>query len=183
MADVLLWRNRTAAISVTAGATAFWILFNFVGYSVLSLIANSLLLLVSIIFFWAKAATLLNRPLPPIPNLEISNEVVEKVAERVRVWINRVLAVARDIGIGRNRRVFLRVILVLWVISYVGSLFSLYTLVYFGVVLLLTVPALYDKNQDHVDEKLDLLHKELLKYYGDALSRSGVQTNKERKRQ
>lgn len=44
----------------------------------------------------------ISRPLPPIPSLEISNEVVEKATERARVWINRVLAVARDIGIGRD---------------------------------------------------------------------------------
>ncbi|XP_020267004.1 reticulon-like protein B11 [Asparagus officinalis] len=149
-----------------------------VDLSVVSLVANTLLLLVSIIFFWAKSATLLNRPLPPIPNLEISNEVVEKATERVRVWINRVLSVARDIGVGRDRKVFLQVIVGLWIVSYIGSLFSIFTLIYMGIVLALTVPVLYEKYQDRVDEKLGMAHKVLLKHYNNALSRSSSQANK-----
>lgn len=183
VADVLLWRNRTAAISVAVGSTAFWILFNFAGYNVVSLIANSLLLLVSIIFFWAKSAALLNRPLPPIPNLEISNEVVEKSTERIRVWINRVLAVAKDIAVARDRKVFLQVILALWVVSYIGSLFSFYTLVYIGIVLSLTIPVLYEKYQDHVDEKLGVAREMFLGNFNNVLSLSGRQVNKEKKAQ
>ena len=51
------------------------------------------------------------RPLPPLPNLEISDEVVGKAADRARVWINRVLAIGHDITIRRDRKVFLQVLL------------------------------------------------------------------------
>ncbi|KAJ0984391.1 hypothetical protein J5N97_002747 [Dioscorea zingiberensis] len=154
VADVLLWRRRNAAIAVAAGATSAWILFELVGYNLLSLVVNALCLLVVILFFWARAASLLNRPLPPLPNLEISEAVTGKVAVEARVWINQALAIARDIAIGRNKKVFLQVILVLWMVSIIGGLFNFFTLVYIGVILALTVPVLYDKYQDHVDEKL-----------------------------
>lgn len=105
------------------------------------------------------------RPLPPLPNLEIPDEVVGKAADGARVWINRALAVGHDIAIRRDRKVFLqvlllhffacsrigldvvcltllllwrflclilKVILVLWLISYIGSLFNFLTLVYIG---------------------------------------------------
>jgi reticulon-3 len=48
------------------------------------------------------------RPLPPLPNLEVSDAVVEKAADHAIVWINRMLAVGRDIAIKRDRQVFIQ---------------------------------------------------------------------------
>lgn len=105
------------------------------------------------------------RPLPPLPNLEVSDVSVEKAADRALVWINRVLAVGHDIAIKRDRKVFIqvclflwdsqflshycisvpnyvcsfflfsslqKVILILWVVSYIGMLFNFLTLIYIG---------------------------------------------------
>ncbi|XP_008811211.2 reticulon-like protein B11 isoform X2 [Phoenix dactylifera] len=183
VADVLLWRRRNAGILVAAGATAVWFLFERAGYSFLSLMANAFLLVVVILFFWAKSASLLNRPLPPLPNLEVSEKFVGKAADEGRVWINRVLAVGHDVAIRRDRKVFLQVTMVLWLVSYIGSLFNFLTLVYIGVLLSLTAPALYDKYQGHVDEKLGMAHKLLLKQYDNILSRGTRKPAKEKKTQ
>ncbi|XP_026666327.2 reticulon-like protein B11 isoform X1 [Phoenix dactylifera] len=215
VADVLLWRRRNAGILVAAGATAVWFLFERAGYSFLSLMANAFLLVVVILFFWAKSASLLNRPLPPLPNLEVSEKFVGKAADEGRVWINRVLAVGHDVAIRRDRKVFLQVLfarfhallslrlcifllasdiillspfvlqvtMVLWLVSYIGSLFNFLTLVYIGVLLSLTAPALYDKYQGHVDEKLGMAHKLLLKQYDNILSRGTRKPAKEKKTQ
>ncbi|KAG1327153.1 Reticulon-like protein [Cocos nucifera] len=183
VAEVLLWRRRNAGILVAAGATAVWFLFEWAGYNFLSLMANAFLLVVVILFFWAKSASLLNRPLPPLPNLEVSEKFVGKAADETRVWINRVLAIGHDIAIRRDRKVFLQVTLVLWLVSYIGSLFNFLTLVYIGVLLSLTVPALYDKYQVHVDEKLGMAHKLLLKQYDNILSRGTRKPAKEKKTQ
>ncbi|XP_065047073.1 reticulon-like protein B11 isoform X1 [Musa acuminata AAA Group] len=218
VADVLLWRHRNAAVLMAVGATTVWFLFERAGYSFLSVFANAILLLVLILFFWAKSALLLNRPLPPLPNLEISDEVVGKAADRARVWINRVLAIGHDITIRRDRKVFLqvlllhfircsrlglnvacltclydlvipmlylisKVILVLWFIAYIGRLFNFLTLVYIGVLLSSTLPALYDKYQDHVDEKFGVAHDAVMKQYVSILSRIQAQPTKEKKTQ
>ncbi|CAL9195020.1 unnamed protein product [Musa hybrid cultivar] len=183
VADVLLWRHRNAAVLMAVGATTVWFLFERAGYSFLSVFANAILLLVLILFFWAKSALLLNRPLPPLPNLEISDEVVGKAADRARVWINRVLAIGHDITIRRDRKVFLQVILVLWFIAYIGRLFNFLTLVYIGVLLPITLPALYDKYQDHVDEKFGVAHDAVMKQYVSILSRIQAQPTKEKKTQ
>jgi hypothetical protein len=53
------------------------------------------------------------RPLPPLPNLEVSDAIVEKVADHALVWINRLLAVGHDIAIKRDRKVFIKVCLFL----------------------------------------------------------------------
>lgn len=121
--------------------------------------ANVLLLLVVILFFWAKSASLLNRPLPPLPNLEITDKTVVLVADEMRVWVNHVLLIARDIAIGRSLILFVKVACGLWLVSYIGSLFNFLTLVYIGVLFSLSVPVLYEKYQGHIDEKLFATHK------------------------
>lgn len=61
VADVLLWKKWSVGIVLLISATALWLLFERAGYNPLSFAANVLLLLVVILFFWAKSASLLNR--------------------------------------------------------------------------------------------------------------------------
>ncbi|XP_074557485.1 reticulon-like protein B11 [Curcuma longa] len=183
VADVLLWRRRKAAVFVVSVATSVWFLFEWSDYNFLPFMVNAILLLVVILFFWAKSALLLNRPLPPLPNLEVSDEMVNKGAERVQVWLNRILDIGHDIAIGRDRKVLLQVIMTLWVVSYIGSLFNFITLVYIGVLLAITIPAVYGKYQDHVDQKLEVVHNVVLKQYGNMLTRVQEQSTKHKKTQ
>ncbi|KAI4980789.1 hypothetical protein ZWY2020_021274 [Hordeum vulgare] len=59
-ADLLLWRRRNASATAVTGATLVWFVFERAGYSLASVLSNALLLLVIILFFWAKSASLLN---------------------------------------------------------------------------------------------------------------------------
>ncbi|KAK8562884.1 hypothetical protein V6N13_018564 [Hibiscus sabdariffa] len=158
-ADVLLWRNSCGgALILLASSTMLWYLFERAGYNFLSFVANVLLLLLVILFLWAKSASLLNRPLPPIPKLEISEKTVGMVADELHLWINHMLSTAHDIAIGRDFKFFLKVAAGLWLVSYIGSLFKFLTLIYIGVILSLSVPAVYDKYQHFMDEKLRATH-------------------------
>ncbi|KAK9007682.1 hypothetical protein V6N11_074602 [Hibiscus sabdariffa] len=160
VADVLLWRNSCGgALILLASSTMLWYLFEIAGYNFLSFVANVLLLLLVILFLWAKFASLLNRSLPPIPNLEISEKTVGMVADELHLRINHTLSTAHDIVIGRDFKFFLKVAAGLWLVSYVGSLFKFLTLVYIGVILSLSVPAVYDKHQHFIDEKLRATHR------------------------
>lgn len=156
IADVLLWRKRGASIVLLVSSTSLWFLFESGGYNPLSFVANVLLLLVIILFFWAKSASLLNRPLPPVPDLEISEKSIEQLADVIQVWVNRALAVAHEIAVCGNLRVLLQVAALLWLISYIGSLCNFVTFVYFGVLLALSIPVLYDKYQRRIDGKLQV---------------------------
>lgn len=142
-----------------------WILFEIAGYSLLSFAANVLLLLVTILFLWAKSASVLNRPLPPLPNLELSDAMIEKFTASTQVWINRILGVAHDITLKGDWRLFLKVVSGLFIVSYLGSLFSFLTLAYFVVLISLAVPPMYHKFQDHIDDKLNVTHKALSRQY------------------
>lgn len=156
VADVLLWKKWYGGVVVLISATTMWFLFEVAGYNLLSFVANVLLLLVVILFFWAKAASLLNRPLPPIPDMEISEESVVKAADAIQVWINPALSIAQDIALRRNLKLFLKVSMGLCVLSFLGSLFNFLTLVFIGVLLSLSVPVVYDKYQDNINAKLSL---------------------------
>ncbi|MFQ6649292.1 hypothetical protein Gotur_022024 [Gossypium turneri] len=161
VADVLLWRKWCGGVVMLASATTFWCLFELAGYSILSFVANVLLLLVVILFFWAKSASLLNRPLPPLPNLEISERTAGKIADELQVWVNIALSIAHDITLSRNLKLLLKVKVgvALWFVSFIGSFFSFLTVIYIGVILSLSVPVLYDKYQHHIDEKLSVTNK------------------------
>ncbi|KAG6417492.1 hypothetical protein SASPL_119673 [Salvia splendens] len=158
VADVILWRKWTRSTAFLVVSTALWFLFERAGYNLLSFMSNVLLLLVVILFCWAKSASILNRPLPPLPSLEISEETTVRAADEMRVWVNYVLSIAHDIAIGGNRRVFLKVATLLWVISYIGSFFNFLTLIYICVLLSLTLPVLYDKYQNPIDDKLSVAY-------------------------
>lgn len=61
VADLLLWKRWGGGVIVMVSATSLWFLFEIAGYNVLSFASNVLLLLVVILFLWAKAASLLSR--------------------------------------------------------------------------------------------------------------------------
>ncbi|KAG4209268.1 hypothetical protein ERO13_A03G186400v2 [Gossypium hirsutum] len=157
VADVLLWREWCSGVVMLTLSTMVWYLFERAGYNFLSFMANVLSLLVAILFFWAKSASLLNRSLPSLPNLEISENTVVIITDELHQWINHTLSIAHNIAIARDLKFFLKVAVSLWLVSYIGSLFEFLTLVYIvsvGVILSLSVPVVYDTYQHFIDEKL-----------------------------
>ncbi|VVA99232.1 unnamed protein product [Arabis nemorensis] len=157
--DLILWKNRRRGFLLLGSATLLWFLFERCGYSFFPFVADTQLLVVVILFLWAKSAILFNRPMPQLPNFEINEASVLVVANAIRVWINTVLSVAREIYLGRNAKQLFRVSVVLWTVSFVGNLLNFLTILYLGVVLSLTIPILYERYQDHIDDKLSLTHR------------------------
>ncbi|CAI9779237.1 unnamed protein product [Fraxinus pennsylvanica] len=92
-----------------------------------------------------------NRPAPPLPHLYISEEITNDAATFIRNHINVLLRVSEDIALGRDSRMFVKVALSLLLISVIGSLTDFLTFIYTGLVTLLTVPALYERYEDHID--------------------------------
>lgn len=161
-ADVILWRRHNVTIGILFAATAAWLLFERSGYALLSLVANVLLLLIVILFLWANSAALLKRPPPPLPELELSEEIVNSAAASMRVRINYSLAVAHDIALGKDFKLFAKVVVCLWLLSVVGSWFNFLTLAYFSVVAFITIPALYDKYADQVDRFAEIAEEKII---------------------
>ncbi|XP_020571158.1 reticulon-like protein B12 [Phalaenopsis equestris] len=161
LADVILWRRRHITIGILLGTFAAWVIFELSGYTLLSLVSRVLLLLVTILFVWAKAAGVLNRPPPPLPELHITEEATNLAADFFRTKINSILSASRDIALGRDPNLFCKVVACLWLISVVSSWTDFLTLSYSGLAVILTIPVLYEKYEDIIDKYLLLAYTKL----------------------
>ncbi|XP_077222518.1 reticulon-like protein B12 isoform X1 [Tasmannia lanceolata] len=165
VADVMLWRQRNLTVGILFVTLAAWVVFERSGYTLLSLLANVLLLLFVILFLWAKAAAILNRPPPPLPNLQLTEEVVNEAAALVRTRVNTLLSVSHNIALGKDPKLFLKVAACLWLISVIGGCTDVLTLGYTSLVIVLTVPALYERYEDPIDRYLIMGYVELRRLY------------------
>ncbi|XP_020113606.1 reticulon-like protein B12 [Ananas comosus] len=150
-ADVMLWRRRNVPIVILLGALAAWMLFYVSGYTFLSFASKVLLLLLTVLFIWAKAAAVLNRPPPPIPKMNLSKEAISEAAVFVGSYLNKLLSMFEDIALGKDPKLFYRVAFCLWLTSIIGGLTDLITLGYTGLVVVLTIPVLIEKYEDCID--------------------------------
>ncbi|CAM6039140.1 unnamed protein product [Sphagnum compactum] len=164
-ADVLLWRKKHLSIGLLVGATLAWILLEKTGYTLVSLVFNITLFLVVILFVWSNLAALLNRAPPPLPELSLSEDFVLSTANTVRLELNKVLAIAHDVALGKDFKLFLKVIAVLWIFSTVAGWFSLLTLVYICIILAQTLPFIYDKYEDVIDHHANRISEQAQVHY------------------
>ncbi|KAG2657635.1 hypothetical protein PVAP13_1KG182800 [Panicum virgatum] len=164
-ADVLLWKDKKTSAAVVGGATILWVLFEVVEYHLLTLVSHVLIVALTILFLWANATVFINKSPPNVPEVQISEELAVNIALRLRADINKALGLLREIAMGHDLMKFLGVIVALWILSEVGELCDLLRLMYIVVLILHTVPILYHKYQDQVDDFAAKAHAELCKQY------------------
>jgi len=152
ISDVLLWRNKKISGGVVGIATLIWLLFEVVEYHLLTLLCHCLISILSILFVWFKISSFVSKSSGErFVELSIPEDSVVRTAKALSNDINHALSVLRDIASGKEFKKFVGVILVLWIISMIGSRFSFLTLFYIIFILLHTVPVLYEKYDDKVD--------------------------------
>ncbi|CAH2080498.1 unnamed protein product [Thlaspi arvense] len=164
VADVMLWRRKNLTLGILVVTLAAWVMFEKSGYTLLSFVSSVLLLLLTILFLWAKSAAILNRqqlisclfciytrPAPPLPDVYLSEEVVNDIAALIRDHTNKFLSTSKDIALGKDTRMFFKIAACLWLISVAGGLTDFLTLGYTSLFIVLTVPALYEKYEDSID--------------------------------
>ncbi|XP_030929342.1 reticulon-like protein B16 isoform X2 [Quercus lobata] len=164
-ADILLWKRRTASFGVIVVATVAWLLFERSGLSFLSICSDVLLILIILLFLWANYNVIRDRQLQTLPELVLSEEMVNNAAASFRVKINNVLHMAHDITLGKDFRLFFKVVVCMWLLSVIGSYFSFFTLAYIGTIISITVPALYSKYEEPVDRCCGIIQRQFSKHY------------------
>ncbi|KAL5709256.1 hypothetical protein ACHQM5_019967 [Ranunculus cassubicifolius] len=165
IADVMLWRRRDFTVGILAVTLASWVVFEKSGYTLLSLVSSVLLLLLGILFVWSKSAQVLNRPPPPLPDLQLSEEMINDAASCIGFHVNALLSASKDISLGKDSKLFCKVAACLGVSSVVGGLTDFLTLGYTSVLILLTLPVLYEKYEDQIDTFLIITCRELQRLY------------------
>ncbi|KAK6246727.1 hypothetical protein QUC31_018292 [Theobroma cacao] len=159
-ANIILWRNQKISAGIFAGTTVIWLLFEGIGYHLLTFVCHSLTLSFATLFLWSNLASFFNISPPEFPKVTLPEDLFVKIALLLRSEFNRASATFPDVASGNDLKKFLAVIVVLWALSVVGSWFSFLTLFYLGgflsslfyvFVMLLTVPMLYEKHEDAGD--------------------------------
>ncbi|XP_058778814.1 reticulon-like protein B16 [Vicia villosa] len=165
VSDVLLWKRWKVSFAAIVVSTVAWLLFEWTDLPFLTICSDVLLLLIVLLFLHSNYATLRNRQPPTLPELVVSEEMVSNVAASFRVKINNVLLIAHDITIGKDFRVFFKVVICLWLLSVIGSIFSFFTIAYIGTLMMITIPALYRKYGDYVDKCCGVINHQFSKHY------------------
>ncbi|KAI3474709.1 hypothetical protein Pfo_029894 [Paulownia fortunei] len=144
VADVMLWRRKNLTVGILVVTLAAWVVFEISGYTLLSLVSV---------------------PAPPLPHLYLSEEMVNEAATFIRDHVNTVLSVSEDIAQGRDSRMFVKVALSLLMISVIGSFTDFFTLGYTCLVMVLTLPAVYERYEDHIDTYALIWYRKLQQLY------------------
>ncbi|WCJ20074.1 Reticulon family protein [Euphorbia peplus] len=164
-ADVLLWKRRRVSFGVIVVATVAWFIFEQSELPFLTIFSDILLFVTVILYARANIAVMRNKQPQSLPELVLSEEMVVDAAASFRVKINNVLLMAHDITVGKDFRLFFKVVVCLWLLSAIGSHFSFFTLAYVGTVLSITIPALYSRYEEHVDKYCGMIHRKLSHHY------------------
>lgn len=164
-ADILLWKQWDLSFGVIVVATVAWLIFERSGLPFLSVCSDVLLIIIVLLFVHANYAAYRNRQLQTLPELVLSEEMVNNAAASFRVKINNVLLMAHDITLGKDFRLFFKVVICLWLLSAIGSYCSFFTLAYIGTILSLIVPAFYSKYEKHVDKCFGMIHRKFSQHY------------------
>lgn len=153
-ADVLLWRNKKISSSVLGGATAAWVFFEWLDYHFLTIISFVLVLGMVAQFGWSSFAGMLNGSASNVPRVELPEELFANIGAAVGAQANKLLGSLQDISCGRDLKQFLMVIAGFIVASFIGSWFNLISVIYIGFVSAHTLPVIYEKYHDQIDEML-----------------------------
>ncbi|KAI0498147.1 hypothetical protein KFK09_021388 [Dendrobium nobile] len=160
-ADIILWRNKHISGGILASVTVIWLLFEWVGYHLLTFICHSLMLFLAALFLWSNAASFLNRNPPKFLEVILSEELFLTVAQAVRFQINDAYATFRFVASGKDLKTFL-----MRQYRINKNLNKALTIVLTPVfTIICTLPALYDKYEDNVDAAVEKAIVHIKKQY------------------
>ncbi|XP_057955984.1 reticulon-like protein B8 isoform X2 [Malania oleifera] len=106
-ADVLLWRNKKISASVLAGATAIWVLFEWLNYHFLTFSCIAVILGMLVQFLWSNASNVWNRAQSNVPRLIIPDELFVNIGISVGTEVNRALGFLQDVACRGTSKQFL----------------------------------------------------------------------------
>eukprot|EP00898_Chlorokybus_atmophyticus_P003841 jgi/Chlat1/4458/Chrsp29S04411 len=155
--DLLLWKNPVASGSALGVVAFFYLALQWFNYTLVSLLANLLLIVVVVTFLWSHAAALLKRSPPPLPNFQLSETDMSNLTAKATHYVNLAFAYVHRVGSGKDALLSLKVALGLYIVSIVGGWFNLVDLIFIATILAFTVPKLYEKYDGPINEKAKLL--------------------------
>ncbi|KAL3613705.1 hypothetical protein CASFOL_041779 [Castilleja foliolosa] len=152
MSDVVLWRRKQLNVIILLAATAAWVVMELYHYSFITVSSWLAMAVVACLFFWGTIHRLLKREAPDLSELEISEETAREHANWFRRWTQEGVRLVFHVSAEREWFVFAGVVTFLYLMSVVASHVHFLTLLYIGVVGVMTIPAIYIKNENKFAE-------------------------------
>nr|XP_027116847.1 uncharacterized protein LOC113734478 isoform X4 [Coffea arabica] len=115
-------------------------------------VSRMAMLLVTLIFVWGNIHRLLKNEAPDFSGMEISEARAEGMARGIQECIDEGIRWLFRVGVEREWSVFGATVFALGLLSWIATHFDLLTIVYMGVVLGMTVPAIYVKHEEKIIE-------------------------------
>ncbi|XP_031276187.1 reticulon-like protein B9 [Pistacia vera] len=141
VADILLWKNKTAAASLLIGMTVIWSLFEVMEYRLVTLFCHISMATLLVAFIWFR--------------IQIYFDYRFFLKETIVLMELIDLAYGKDLVIEINPILIFLSIVCLYILSVIGNHFNFLNLVYFGLLCSETLPFLYDRYEDYVDSFAD----------------------------
>ncbi|KAF9677373.1 hypothetical protein SADUNF_Sadunf08G0100900 [Salix dunnii] len=149
IADILLWKNKTLSGGILGGVTAIWLLLGLAEYSLVTVFAHILMLLMIALFTWSKIAGLI-KTIPPTSN-EI--RLPESAFRFFFDQLNETILTFYKTSIRqKGLKTFFVTLAGLYILSFIGSILSTMTFAYL---------AFYGQNKMQLDEVLGKNYKEM----------------------
>jgi len=163
--SVLMWENPiTSGVTLAIVSVAFFLLEKS-GFTLVSLLANFLLVAVITIFTWSNVATVFNLPPPPLKTLEVDEEQARLLVAKITSTVNSVLSSIFSIILGKDAASTLKLAGTLYIIGKVGSYFHSATLLYLIIVMFFTVPKVYVLKKKEIDEIIAIVLEQANTHY------------------
>ncbi|KAF5754259.1 hypothetical protein HanXRQr2_Chr17g0789191 [Helianthus annuus] len=144
-ADVLLWRNKKISASVLCGATAVWVLFEWLNYHFLPLVCFGLVVCIIGQFIWLH---LLKRA---PPRLKLPDELFVNISTTIGTEVNRALGFLQHVGSRGDIKQLAIVVGSLLTAAIIATWCNFLTIIYIGFVAAHTLPVVYEKYDDQID--------------------------------
>ncbi|XP_021898426.1 reticulon-like protein B8 [Carica papaya] len=100
-----------------------------------------------------------------VPRLVVPAEVFVNIGVAIGGEVNRALGFLQDVACGGNLKQFLVVVVSLWAAAVIGSWCNFLTVVYIGFVAAHTLPVLYERYEDQVDNLVYKILDQLQNHY------------------
>lgn len=148
--DVFLWRRKKLSLLVLLVSTATWVSLDVYQFNLITVASWAAMFAVTSLFLYGNIARFLRKEEPDLSGLEISEQTAIEAARSVRQSIEEGVRWMCHVSAERELFLFARVVAALWLLSYVGSFWDSLSLLYIDIVVGMTVPVIYVKNEDKI---------------------------------
>lgn len=161
---LLPWEDPKKSGAILAGATVVYFLLEMSGYTMLYLIPTLMLVAVIASFVFSYGSRFLGRSHAAIKIPELDDTAARQISANIQFASNRAGAVANKVLSGEEPASTLKVAAGLYLVSYVGRFFHVFTLAYLVVVLAFTAPKVYQLKKTEIDQLLSTATRQAVEY-------------------